>query len=284
MHSPWIERLLLCLELGIGAAFAFVVSTYVVALLLTRGGFGWPGLSYFLRETLWVCITQSLLPFGWVSRARVDGGASSSRGKGRRPIVLVHGYTQNRTNFVWLERHLGRRGLGPFFGFDYQSFARIESSAHELSAFVSRVLAATGAPEVDLVCHSLGGLVARTYVDLLGGGGSVRRIVTLGTPHRGIAHAVLAVGASVRDMHPPTGFIARLDGAAPSAVEIHSIFSTHDNIVFPSSASTLGARGTDVVVRQHGHFGILFSEEVAEHVTRALGEEVAAAREVTVVA
>ncbi|HEX7671630.1 MAG TPA: hypothetical protein VF395_18680, partial [Polyangiaceae bacterium] len=133
------------------------------------------------------------------------------------------------------------------------------------------VLEVTGAAEVDLVCHSLGGLVARTYVDLLGGHSHVRRVVTLGTPHRGLSHAGHRLGASVRDMQPRTGFIARLDSAPPrETFRYHSIFSAHDNIVFPSSASSLGHRGTDILVHRHGHFGILFSEEVADHVHLAL--------------
>ena len=95
-----------------------MAATYLMALVLTRGRFGWPGLRYFVSETLWVCLTQSILLFGWVVRPRLGG---SSAAASSRPIVLVHGYTQNRTNFVWLSRYLSRHGLGPFFGFDYQS-------------------------------------------------------------------------------------------------------------------------------------------------------------------
>ena len=47
----------------------------------------------------------------------------------------------------------------------------------------------------------------------------------------------------------------------------------HDNIVAPGSVSSLEGRGKDVVVERHGHFGILFSEHVAEHVHRGLVEE-----------
>jgi hypothetical protein len=260
------------LALGVVAAFAFVAITYGLAVALTRGRFGWPGLRYFLEETLWVYLTQAYLPFGWIVRAKV--GAPSKDGtpaEAARPIVLVHGYTQNRTNFLWLSRKLEGRGLGPLYGFDYPSLLPIEDCARRLAAFVERVRTATGAPEVDLVCHSLGGVVARTYVDLLGGCASVRRIITIGSPHRGLSHANLGIGASIRDLHPPTGFIAKLEGAAPvRRVALHSICSEHDNIVFPKSASSLGERGKDVVVTRHGHFGILFSHEVAEHVVRAL--------------
>jgi triacylglycerol lipase len=214
-------------------------------------------------------LAQSLLPFGWFRAQAISGAASNPR-----PIVVVHGYTQNRMNFVWLSRNLRKRGLGPIYGFDYFSYARVDKSARSLADFVDQVMAATGAQYVDLVCHSLGGLVARNYVDLLGGHRRVQRVVTLGTPHRGIVHSTLGLGASVLDMQPHAPLIRRLAQApVPSAVRYHSIYSLHDNIVFPGKASSLGERGQDIVVRQYGHFGILFSSEVADHVYRALKDD-----------
>jgi triacylglycerol lipase len=284
MHEHWYHWPLLALAIGLAAAAVFVAGTYLSAVLLTRGKFGWPGLGYFVEETLWVVITQALLPSGWLpAQVRTPllargpspvADAPASASAGARPIVLVHGYTQNRTNFLWLSRWLRRRGHGPFFGFNYQSFGPVEESARALDAFVEEVVRATGGGPVDLVCHSLGGLVARTYVDLHGGHRRVARVVTLGTPHRGLDHASGVVGASVRDMQPRTGFIAKLDGAPlPATVSYLSIYSSHDNIVFPARVSSLGVRGSDIMVERQGHFGILFSEEVAAHVHRALSAE-----------
>ncbi|MEU1401887.1 hypothetical protein ABZ471_05880 [Streptomyces sp. NPDC005728] len=45
-------------------------------------------------------------------------------------------------------------------------------------------------PKVILVCHSMGGLVGRYYLECLGGRETARTLVTLGTPHRGAAKAV----------------------------------------------------------------------------------------------
>jgi triacylglycerol lipase len=289
-HGPWFAWLAEAVLLSVGAAAAFVAGTYLFALLLTRGRFGWPGFGYFGREALWVLVTQALLPFGWFGSNRlgsmgVGAGLRRTRSLGNgngaiadgadvaapatRPIVFIHGYTQNRANFVWLARALERRGLGPFYGFNYHSLRRIESSATALGTFVEGVVRDTGATEVDFVCHSLGGVVARVYVDLLGGDCFVRRVVTLGSPHRGVLLASRLFGASIRDLHSRTGIIARLE-ATRSKVVVHSIYSSHDNIVFPGTSASLGERGTDVVVRRHGHLGILFSSEVADHVCRAL--------------
>jgi triacylglycerol esterase/lipase EstA (alpha/beta hydrolase family) len=274
MAPNWMVWAVAIVAIGLLNAAAFVGGSYVLAIIVTRGRFGWPGFVYFVRETLWVALTQSALPAGWLRKERIRALPVAGGGEERpvRPIVLVHGFTQNRTNFMWLSRYLAARGHGPFFGFDYWSFQRIETSARELQAFVDRVVAATGATEVDLVCHSLGGLVARTYVDLLGGHARVRRVVTLGTPHRGIRLALGGwLGRSVYEMQPRHGFIQKLDDApVPAGVRYVSIYSMHDNIVLPGVVSSLAGRGRDVVVHQQGHFGILFSGAVAAHVHAGL--------------
>ena len=44
--------------------------------------------------------------------------------------------------------------------------------------------------KIVFIAHSMGGLVARYYVDVLGGHEITRRVITLGTPHRGAANAL----------------------------------------------------------------------------------------------
>lgn len=60
----------------------------------------------------------------------------------------------------------------------------IAVSARTVAAAVERVLAATGAEEVDLVGHSQGGMVARYYINVLGGAERVDRMVLLSSPYR----------------------------------------------------------------------------------------------------
>ncbi len=55
-----------------------------------------------------------------------------------------------------------------------------------LADAVDKVLTATGADKVNLVGHSMGGLVARAYVMWAGGSTKVNKILTVGTPNRGI--------------------------------------------------------------------------------------------------
>ncbi|WFB09942.1 hypothetical protein LRS74_25050 [Streptomyces sp. LX-29] len=54
------------------------------------------------------------------------------------------------------------------------------------------------AAEVVFVCHSMGGLIARYYVTCLRGHETTRRLITLGTPHRGSLDALLSLVNGVR--------------------------------------------------------------------------------------
>jgi pimeloyl-ACP methyl ester carboxylesterase len=44
--------------------------------------------------------------------------------------------------------------------------------------------------KVQLICHSMGGLVARWYIAYEGGAADIRRLITIGTPHRGALAAL----------------------------------------------------------------------------------------------
>jgi hypothetical protein len=43
------------------------------------------------------------------------------------------------------------------------------------------------------ICHSMGGLIARYYLDVLGGHATARRLITIGTPHQGAVKAAVAL-------------------------------------------------------------------------------------------
>ncbi|MBW5484900.1 lipase family alpha/beta hydrolase [Streptomyces bambusae] len=86
------------------------------------------------------------------------------------------------------------------FPYDWRLDNRL--TARDLQARVERELArwtedfrthypkAEDDPRVVLICHSMGGLVARHYLECLGGRETARLLVTVGTPHRGAAKAV----------------------------------------------------------------------------------------------
>ena len=216
-----------------------------------------------LREMGWAALTQPLLPLFYFVGRRLARGTGT-------PIVVVHGYTQNRVDFLRIARACGRAGLGPVYGVNYPWFSSVHANALRLARFCDRVRRETGATRLDLVAHSLGGLVSMEYLHDAGPDG-VRRLVTIASPHAGVAWKGPIVGASGPQMRHGSPFLVeRASRAVP--VPCLSIYSTHDNVVHPPATSMLAKRGArDHAVPHLGHLSILFDPEVARAVVDFLG-------------
>ena len=209
-----------------------------------------------LREILWAALTQPLLPLFYFVGRRL------ARGEGV-PIVMVHGYSQNRVDFLLLARSCARAGLGPVYGFNYPWFGTVHGSAARLARFVDDVKRETGAAHVDLVAHSLGGLVAVEYLRAHGGAAQVRRLVTIASPHAGVPWRGPILGACGPQMREGCAFLEE-HARTPLDVPCLSVYSTHDNVVHPPRTSALAHRGAvDRAVEHVGHLTILFDPEVA---------------------
>jgi pimeloyl-ACP methyl ester carboxylesterase len=294
-HVPWhievSQAVQAALEGIAGALLGLAIAIGIYALgsfLLMRRHVPVRGrreaLRELVRELSWAAVSQPLIPLFYLLGRRFGrGGRRSDRGSGptaagRSPVVFVHGYMQNRAGFFYLARALGRRGLGPLYGFNYPWFSSIPRNAARLARFVAKVCAETGAASVDLVCHSMGGLVAMEMMRREGERAEhgervrVRRCVTIATPHAGVvwrgpilgfAGASLRRGSKLLDAH------ARVRLAVPTL----SIYSSHDNVVHPKETSQLAARGgRDLEVAGLAHLAILFSPAVAAHVADFLRE------------
>jgi pimeloyl-ACP methyl ester carboxylesterase len=77
------------------------------------------------------------------------------------PVVFVHGLLGDPTNFIVLRRALGGRS---FTSFAYAPRLDYQCLAAELGRRIEGICEATGVPKVDVVGHSLGGLVAHYLV------------------------------------------------------------------------------------------------------------------------
>ncbi|MCY7373644.1 MAG: hypothetical protein LH461_08095 [Spirochaetaceae bacterium] len=116
---------------------------------------------------------------------------------------------------------------------------------------------ASGAPSVDVVGYSAGGVVARLWVAEQDGGSLARRVVTLGSPHHGTDVAGLAqvfapssCPAACRDLAPDSDLLGRLNRGdeSPEGPVWVSIWTTDDEVVTPPSSARLEG-ALDVVVQ-----------------------------------
>jgi len=218
-----------------------------------------------LREAMWAWLTQPILPLYYFVGRRMAPPPTAGMGT---PVVAVHGYTQNRVDFLGLARACKRAGVGPVYGINYPWFGSMRGNARRLARFVERVAHETGAPRVDLVAHSLGGLVAMEYLHTVDGARDhVRRIVTIASPHAGVPWQGPIPGKAGDSMR--AGLVAH--AGKPVPVPCLSVYSTHDNVVHPPSTSTLAHRGAQDRAFEHtGHLSILFEQDVLQAVVEFL--------------
>jgi len=234
-----------------------------------------PTWSLVAHEALAFVAAAVLYPFGM--RRRV---VPTPRARRQRTVVLVHGFLCNPSIFMPMAAYLRHHGIGQILPFAYPSTHGVEHGAVALRRFLADNVRGG---EIDLVCHSLGGLVARTYLQELGGARRVERCVTLGTPHRGTYNAYWLDTRVGREMRPGSTLLRRLESTREAAaqVEFLSVVGGSDNLVIPRVSA---AHEAQVCVPNLGHMAMMFSPTVWRLVCAHLhGEAPAAAWVPTVI-
>jgi pimeloyl-ACP methyl ester carboxylesterase len=190
------------------------------------------------------------------------------------PVLLLHGYMATRGSLHLLERHLTRRGLvvmtytlGPVHLGD------IRDSAGLIARKVESIIAQTDVKHVDIVGHSMGGLVGLDYLKRLGGRHRVRRLVMLGTPAQGTWSALLGLvtaplGLASLQLLPGSPFLRELaERPLPVDAEVISIGAVRDWLA-PLASTVLD--GVRHIALPTGHSGLLVDAEVADLVVDLL--------------
>ncbi|MFF8607508.1 esterase/lipase family protein [Streptomyces sp. NPDC015346] len=218
-----------------------------------------------------------LYPSGIVSERPAAAPAPGS-GPGR-PVVLLHGFVDNRSVFVLLRRSLARHGRHHIGSFNYSPLTcDLRAAAALLGRHVEELCTRTGQREVDIVGHSLGGLIARYYVQRQGGDARVRTLVMLGTPHAGTT-AIPWAGAHplVRQMRPGSEVLRELAEPAPGCrTRCVSFWSDLDQVMVPVETARLDHPDLlvhNVRVSGIGHLALPVHPTVAAGIRQALDHE-----------
>ncbi|MEV6394116.1 alpha/beta fold hydrolase [Streptomyces sp. NPDC051907] len=205
-----------------------------------------------------------------------EATALPTSGPERPPAVLLHGFVDNRSVFILLRRSLARYGWRHLECLNYSPLTcDIRTAAELLGRHIEEICTRTGHREVDIVGHSLGGLIARYYVQRLGGDQRVRILVTLGTPHSGTAVAPLASAHPiVRQMRPESSVIQELRRPAPGCrTRFVSFWSDLDQIMVPIETACIDHPdliAENVRVSGIGHLALPVHPAVAAGIRQAL--------------
>lgn len=200
------------------------------------------------------------------------------------PVLLVHGYGGNGAYWNALAGRLKTARIS-HAAIDLEPMtAAIDDYAAQLAEGVKTLKQRSGAAQVIIVAHSMGGLAARAYLRQHGHA-DVARLITLGTPHHGTGLAGFGIGSNAAQMARvgrgeqgrPGAWLASLaameDGARRALVT--SIFSHHDNIIAPQTSARLpGAK--NIELGGVGHVALGRARRVLD---RVLDEIVLASRQ-----
>jgi triacylglycerol lipase len=178
-------------------------------------------------------------------------------------VVLVHGFFASAGVFRPMRQHLETISGARVASFTHAPGAGIERIARSLARIVDRI---PHDCRVHLVGHSLGGLVARWYVQELGGHARVAQTISLGSPFGGTERARrfrFLVGADLCRTSP---LLARLRARAHEHDVPHtSVVADADAMIVPRESAVF-PRGDVLVLAGRGHNSLLFDPESITHV------------------
>jgi pimeloyl-ACP methyl ester carboxylesterase len=205
----------------------------------------------------------------FVVRAAVHPGRNLAAPAQDRPgpVLLVPGYGGSRDSLNVLAGRIRATGRSAeVIALPGDGTGDLTLQADALQAAVVAALAA-GAPSVDVVGYSAGGVVVRLWVARHDGGHAARRVVTLGSPQHGTRLA--ALGASLgngvcpracQQLVPGSTLLTDLDrDPVPAGLGWLSLWTANDETVTPpDSARLTGATNVELQsvcrdeVVQHG--------------------------------
>lgn len=188
-------------------------------------------------------------------------------------VILVQGYTLSYYAIGGaLKQKLEKLGFKVFVFVSGSTMKKsIEDTAAALGQFVEQVCQRCGVKKVCLVGHSMGGLIAKYYLQKLGGEERISLIITIGAPFFGTWTSSLAFYTKPgRQMIPGSDFLKETNKETGFLDRILSIRAQSDQFVKPKKSAYLpGARNIELALV--GHTTLLESKEVLS----IIGQELA---------
>jgi pimeloyl-ACP methyl ester carboxylesterase len=244
-----------------------------------------------LTEAVWITAHLALYPLGFLEeKARAEthqlptgfpspnqetAPATTSPDRAGTPILLVHGMVDNRSVFTVLRRALRKHGFNRVRAMNYSVFTSdVRAAAAQLGRQIEALCADTGYERIHIVGHSMGGIVARYYVQRLGGADRVHTLVTLGSPHSGTQLARLAPLPLARQLRPNSEIMKELAEPAPGCpTRFVAVWSDLDQLMVPTHSGRIDHQdliADNICVTGIGHMSLPVDRRVAQEVAAAL--------------
>ena len=285
MHASMLAAAVLLIDLlmlwvaGLAGALGLIALLIAITFVLARAFAGRRNapLALWVRLKLWsgeIAAAWSVffftMPFErWLIRRDVPATRAGSA-----PVLLIHGYVNNAGAMWRLWKALVDQGFGVYTLNLEPVYADIDAYAPLIAARIAAIRAATGAADVTLVGHSMGGLAARAYLRACARqqtATALAKVITLGSPHHGTALARFEVSANGRQMKLASPWLAALatDEGGVWPCPLVSIYSLDDNVVAPQLSAYLdGAR--NIALSGIGHISLPLAQRAIALVVQEL--------------
>ncbi len=218
-------------------------------------------------EAFFNFITLLSIPFGLLPQSK------QHLKRGVTPTLLIHGLFVNRACWFWFQSCLKRRGFENVVTINLSALHSEEILTELLAKRVDELRHRLGVNKINLVGHSMGGIIARNYIQRRGGQDKVERLICLGTPHHGsklIPFSFMPLG---KLLIPGSEFLTRLNAEpAPATIKVTNIYTSKDNMVLPNSSNHLDW-GTAVALDHMGHTSLIFRAAAIDATAAALKAE-----------
>jgi triacylglycerol esterase/lipase EstA (alpha/beta hydrolase family) len=180
-----------------------------------------------------------------------------------RPVLFIYGYGGHPGQFVGMKAYFAARGRTRNYVLDFGNCESLDIQALHLKETVANILHRNGISEtgqVDLVAHSMGGLVVRLALLDEKFARRVGTAITMGTPHSGTTLAKFLANRFTMSMRTDSDFIDSLGRykLPEDGPRIVAFWSLADLIVMPpQNARWEGAE--NIEMRGFTHYSYLLS-------------------------
>ncbi len=265
------------LKIFLYAVLGFVLLTYTIYLYEKTNQDGtrivnmlnpanlWLTFRVLVKEYISLLVTLVLWPFGYINFNEATVNADR-----QLPVLFLHGLFLNRSCWFVTKLRLRLMGFTNLHSINLTPLSDIETLTEKVALKVDSLRHACNCEKVHLVGHSMGGVIARNFIQIRGGANKVEQCVIFGTPNKGSKLAPFAVTRLAEAVIPKCEFLENLNKKAfPKKVAVSNIYSRHDNLVIPYDSSMTG-KVKDIELLGVGHNTLLYDNTVFNHIVNAI--------------
>ncbi|BBD07826.1 esterase/lipase family protein [Desulfovibrio ferrophilus] len=195
----------------------------------------------------------------------------ASNGDGKPPVLFVHGYSHTAAAWILYATWFRRAGYTDLHAITYNSWKLdfrgiVEQLEHEAKTILNE----RPGQKIVLVCHSLGGLAARSLLNTSELQDRILAVATLGTPHQGTTLAKMGMNKLAHKLEYRGQLIQEIeDQGVQTDVPCLAAYSLVDNMVMPLEGLRIRKNGwKELQIAPICHVGMLYHHPTAQAVLR----------------